>query len=80
MIERVRPNTPAAAAGLRAAAPQQRDLGDIIVAVNGRRIESVSQFSNELDRVGIDNTAELTVVRERQERKVRLRVIDVLSN
>jgi len=80
VIERVRPNTPAAAAGLRAAAPQQRDLGDIIVAVNGRRIESVSQFSNELDRVGIDNTAELTVVRERQERKVRLRVIDVLSN
>jgi 2-alkenal reductase len=80
VIERVRPNTPAAGAGLRAAAPQQRDLGDIIVAVNGRRIESVSQFSNELDRVGIDNTAELTVVRDRQERKVRLRVIDVLSN
>ena len=77
VIRSVGRGSPAAQAGLRAANPQSRDLGDIIVAVNGRRVESVSQFSSELDRVGIDNAVELTVVRDEQERKVRVRVVDL---
>ncbi|MCU0939090.1 MAG: trypsin-like peptidase domain-containing protein [Burkholderiaceae bacterium] len=77
VIRSVGRGSPAAQAGLRAANPQSRDLGDVIVAVNGRRIETVSQFSLELDRVGIDNTVELTVVRDERERKVKVRVIDL---
>jgi 2-alkenal reductase len=77
VIRSVGRGSPAAQAGLRAANPQSRDLGDVIVAVNGRRIETVSQFSLELDRVGIDNTVDLTVVRDERERNVRVRVIDL---
>jgi 2-alkenal reductase len=77
VIRSVGRGSPAAKAGLRAANPQSRDLGDVIVAVNGRRIESVTQFAAELDRVGIDNTAELTVVREEKERKLRVSVVDL---
>lgn len=69
--------TPAAEAGLQPANPRTGDLGDVIVAVNGRRVETVSQFAAELDRVGIDKTAELTVVRDGKQRKVRVRVIDL---
>ena len=77
VIRSVGRGSAAAQAGLRAANPQARDLGDVIVAVNGRRIESVTQFASELDRVGVDNTAELTVVRDEKERKVRVRVVDL---
>jgi len=77
VIRSVGRGTPAAQAGLRAANPQRRDLGDIIIAVNGRRVESVTQFAAEIDRVGIDNTAELTVVRDDKQRKLQVRVVDL---
>ncbi len=53
------------------------EVGDIIVAVNGRPVEHMGTFAAELDRAGIDNVAELTVVREGKERKVKVKVIDV---
>ena len=62
---------------MQAANPRADDSGDVIVAVNGRRVESVTNFAVELDRIGVDNTAELTVVRDGKERKVRVRVVDV---
>jgi 2-alkenal reductase len=77
VIRSVGRGSPAAQAGLRAVNRQTGDLGDVIVAVNGRRIDSVSQFAAELDRVGIDRDADLTVVREGQQRNVRVRVIDL---
>ena len=55
------------------------DLGDVIVAINGKRIEGLSTFVAELGRLGVDSTAELTVVRGDRERKVRVRVIEVGS-
>ena len=79
VINRVGRGTPADRAGLRPVNRQTGDLGDVIVAVNGKRIESVTQFAAELDRVGVDNTAELTVVREGRERKVSVRVVDLQS-
>ena len=45
--------------------------------VNGRRVETLSTFVAELDRIGIDNTAQLTVVRNGKERKVDVRVVDL---
>jgi 2-alkenal reductase len=70
--------SPAAAAGLMPLDRRNGALGDIIVAVNGRRVESLSSFVSELDRVGIDNTAELTVLRGETERKVRVKVVDLV--
>jgi 2-alkenal reductase len=77
VIEQVRPGSPAAQAGLRAADPRSRDVGDVIVAVNGRLTETPSQFANELDRAGIGGEAELTVVRGGRDRKVRIKVVDL---
>ena len=50
--------------------------GDVITAVNGRNVETLSTFVAELDRVGIGNTAEITVQREGKVRKERVQVID----
>jgi 2-alkenal reductase len=77
VIAQVTRGTPAAEAGLQPLNQRTGELGDVIVAVNGKPIESVSQLAAELDRTGIGNMAELTVVRGGKERRVRVRVIDL---
>ncbi|NDY91263.1 S1C family serine protease [Ideonella livida] len=77
VIAEVGRGTPAADAGLRAYNRRSGELGDVITAVNGKPVETVSTFVAELDRAGIDNLAELTVVRGEQARKVRVRVVDI---
>jgi 2-alkenal reductase len=53
------------------------NLGDVIVGVNGKRIEGLSNFVAELGRIGVGGVAELTVVRDERERRVRVRVVEV---
>ncbi len=76
VIGEVQRGTPAAEAGLRPLVQRTGELGDVIIAVNGRPVETFSTYFTELDRVGIGNTAEITVQRDGKERKVRLQVID----
>ncbi len=77
VIREVRRGTPAAAAGLRPMDAGTGKLGDVITGVNGKRVETLSTFIAELARTGIDGEAELTVVRDDRERRVRVRVIEV---
>jgi 2-alkenal reductase len=77
VIARVGRGTPAAEAGLQPLDARTGEIGDVIVAVNGRPVETLSSFVAELDRVGVDNIAELTVERDGRQRRVRLRVIDL---
>ncbi|HXF46593.1 MAG TPA: trypsin-like peptidase domain-containing protein [Burkholderiaceae bacterium] len=77
VIAQVTRGTPAAEAGLQPLNQRTGELGDVIVAVNGKPIESVSQLAAELDRTGIGSTAELTVSRGGKERRVRVKVIDL---
>ncbi|MCA0177374.1 MAG: trypsin-like peptidase domain-containing protein [Proteobacteria bacterium] len=79
VVASVQPGSPAAAAGLKAMDRRSGDLGDVIVAVNGRRVETLSAYVAELDRAGIDATVNLTVARAGQERTVRVKVLDVLE-
>ena len=74
---RVVPGSPAAQAGLKPFDPRTGDPGDVIVAVNGRSVPSLPGFASELDRVGVGNVAELSVVRDGKERRVKVKVIDV---
>ena len=76
VIEQVRARSPAAGAGLKPLTRRTGELGDVITAVNGREVESLSTFIAELDRVGIGNTAELTVIRDGKARRERVPVID----
>ena len=77
VVAEVMRGSPAAAAGLVPVDRRNGEVGDVIVAVNGRPVEQMGTFAAELDRAGIDNVAELTVVREGKERKVRVKVVDV---
>jgi len=77
LIFGVNKGSPAEAAGLKPVNQKTGDLGDLIVAVNGRPLESLPTFAAELDRVGVDNMAELTVIRDGKERRVKVKVIDL---
>ncbi|MEP7157242.1 MAG: trypsin-like peptidase domain-containing protein [Betaproteobacteria bacterium] len=76
VVNTVRSGSPAATAGIRPLNPRTGQLGDIIIAVNGRPVDTVSTFVAELDRSGIDSTAEFLIVREGKERREKIRVID----
>jgi 2-alkenal reductase len=77
VVEDVRRGSPADQAGLKPLNRRTREIGDIIVAINGVKVETMSAFTRELDRVGIGRTAEFTVKRDGKDRKVNLQVIDV---
>ena len=77
LIFSVNRGSPAEAAGLKPIDQKTGDLGDLIVAVNGRPVGSLPTFAAELDRVGVENLAELTVIRDGKERRVKVKVIDL---
>ncbi|MFO0324723.1 MAG: S1C family serine protease [Burkholderiales bacterium] len=78
VVASVRRGTPAGDAGLKGITRRGNsvDVGDVIVAVNGKSIDTFSTYFAELDRVGIGNTADLTVSNDGKTRSVKLRVID----
>jgi len=77
VVAQVVSGSPAAKAGLAGVNRQTGDVGDVIVAVNGRPVQAMGTFAAELDRAGIDQVAELTVARDGKERKVKVKVVDV---
>jgi 2-alkenal reductase len=77
VVAEVLRGSPAAQAGLVAIDRRTGDVGDVIVGVNGRPVEQMGTFAAELDRAGIGNVAELAVIRDGKERKIRVKVVDV---
>lgn len=78
----VEPAGPAAQAGLTPFNKRTGELGDVVVAANGRAIGTMTALVAEIDRVGVDGTLDLTVLRtlypnDQRERKVQVRVIDM---
>ncbi|HEY4039805.1 MAG TPA: trypsin-like peptidase domain-containing protein [Burkholderiaceae bacterium] len=77
VIDEVPRGTPAAQAGLKPLNRENGRLGDIIIAVNGRAVDTVSSFVVELDKAGIGSTVDLTVMRDEKKRHVKVQIIDV---
>jgi 2-alkenal reductase len=75
IVQGVRPGSSAAAAGLSGV--QGRQIGDVIVAVQGKPVSSTADMSIVLEAVGVGNTARLTVLRNGQQRQVDVVVQDI---
>jgi S1-C subfamily serine protease len=75
LVVDVAPRSPAARAGIR---PTRRDasgrvrLGDIIVAIDGKRIESVNDLYLELDRRKVGDTVVLSVLRDGKTEQIKV--------
>jgi len=69
--------SPADRAGLKPFVPGSNQPGDIIVALNGKPVDTLSDFAAGLEHIGIGNEATLTVRRGKDERQVNVRIIDL---
>jgi 2-alkenal reductase len=79
VVARVQPDSPAATAGLVGADRRSGTLGDVITHVDGHAVETIADLAVELDRIGIGNKVELTVLRDGRSRLVSVLVTDISS-
>jgi 2-alkenal reductase len=77
IIAQVFPGSSAAKAGLVGLDRQAGRLGDVIIAVDGKPVRTLAEFSARLEAAGIGRDVDLTVVRGQQTRTVRLKVMDI---
>lgn len=77
VVVQVLPNSPAAKAGIRGVDPVTGEVGDIIVAVNGKPVQRVSQLSAALEQVGIGRPVELTIVRNGRRLQLEISAVDI---
>jgi 2-alkenal reductase len=78
VIQSVRPGSSAQTAGL-VGLRSQGQLGDVIIAVDGDPVDSVANLTGALEKVGIGNAAQLTVLRDGNQRTVAVQVQDIGS-
>ena len=76
VVQAVGPRTSAERAGLRGITEQGR-LGDVIVAVDAKAVATVAELARELERIGVGNTAALTVLRGGARVQVSVDVQDI---
>jgi 2-alkenal reductase len=73
----VQRGSPAEQAGLKSFDPRTRQVGDVIVAVDGKPTPTLADLAAALEDAGIGNEVVLRVVRADAERDVKVRVMDV---
>lgn len=76
-ILRTIPNSPAARAGLRGVDTRTDALGDVIVSVNGKPVQRLSDLTNELDEIGVGHDVKLGILRNTHSETVTVTVADV---
>ena len=77
VIVRTVPGSPAERAGLRGVDPPTGEVGDVIVAANGRPVRRLTDLTGTLEQAGVGKPAELQVERDGRARTVRVEVADV---
>jgi 2-alkenal reductase len=77
MVLGIARGSPAERAGIRPWNLQRRRVGDVIVAMDGKPVKTLSDFAALLDDVGVDREVTLTVRRGDEQREVKARTIDL---
>jgi 2-alkenal reductase len=77
VIMDVVPDSPADRAGLVGADRKTGALGDVVTHVNGERVRTLAEMSEQLERAGVGGSVTLTVRRDGREREVDIDVIDI---
>jgi S1-C subfamily serine protease len=77
MVLGVARGSPAQRAGIRPWDLRRRREGDVIVALDGQPVATLSDFAALLDDVGVGKEVTLTVRRGEEEREVKTRTIDL---
>jgi S1-C subfamily serine protease len=76
-ILRTLPNSPAERAGLRGVDMRGGTLGDVIVSVNDKPVQRLSDLTSELDEVGVGHDVKLGIMRNNRRETISVAVVDV---
>ncbi len=79
VIVRTTPGLPAEKAGLRGIDPRTGTLGDVIVAVDGKRVRTLSDLTDVLEQVGVGKQIRLTILRGGSEQTLSVEVADIAA-
>ena len=77
VVVRTLRGSPAATAGIRGIDQMTGEIGDIIVAVNGKPVRRLSDLTAELERAGVGKPVQLTVARGGRTTTVSVTIADV---
>jgi 2-alkenal reductase len=77
IIIRTTPNSPAERAGLRGVDVATRMVGDVIIAVDGKKVRRLADLTEIFEGLTLPATASLTVQRGSQQRTVPVEVVDI---
>ena len=77
IVVRTVPGSPAERAGLRGVNLTTGELGDIIVAVDDKRVRRLSELSDRVEQVGVGKTIQLTLNRRASRATVTVEIADV---
>lgn len=77
VIVRVVPGSPAERAGLRGVDLGTGTIGDVIVEVNGQRVHRLADLTDVLEKTKLNESVELTVLRDGSRRSVTVGVEDI---
>jgi 2-alkenal reductase len=73
------PGSPAEQAGLQGINTSSGQIGDVVIAANGKRIHRLSELNDLLEQVGIGNQVDLSIERKGGKTVVSLKVEDLVG-
>jgi len=79
VVVRTAPGSPAERAGLRGVDMARNQLGDVIVAVNGKPVRRLTDLTDELEQVGVGKKVQLTLNRNGSKTSADVEVTDVAA-
>jgi S1-C subfamily serine protease len=77
VVVRTVPGSPAERAGLQGVDPKSGTLGDVIVAVGGHPVHNLGDLTDQLEQIGVEKTAELSIRRGGATKSVQIQVADI---
>src|SRR5712671_5443732 len=79
VVVRTVPGSPAEHAGLQGVNASTGQLGDVIVAVNGKPVQRLPDLTDQLEQVGVGNKVDISIDRKGSKTSVSLEVSDLGS-
>src|SRR6195256_3362284 len=77
IVLRTVPGSPAERAGIRGGDFASGKLGDIITTADGKQVRRLSDLTDQLERIGVGKTIELTLKRGSQSHNVNVDIVDI---
>src|SRR5258708_4283685 len=77
IVLRTAPGSPAERAGIRGGDFASGKLGDIITTADGKQVRRLSDLTDQLERIGVGKTIELTLKRGSQSHNVNVDIVDI---